>query len=44
LATTLAVGRILMRIGGRFPVAITGVLLATATIFMPARPDTRIDL
>jgi len=25
-----------MRIGGRFPVAITGVLLATATIFMPA--------
>jgi hypothetical protein len=36
LATTLAVGRILMRIGGRFPVAITGVLLATATIFMPA--------
>jgi 4-amino-4-deoxy-L-arabinose transferase-like glycosyltransferase len=36
LATTLALARILMRIGGRAPIAITGVLLAMAIICMPA--------
>lgn len=36
LATTLAVGRILIRMGGRSPIAVTGVLLAMAIIFMPA--------
>jgi 4-amino-4-deoxy-L-arabinose transferase-like glycosyltransferase len=36
LATTLGAGRILMRMGGRSPTAIAGVLLATAIIFMPA--------
>jgi hypothetical protein len=36
LATTLAVGRILVRMGGRSPIAVTGVLLAMAIIFMPA--------
>jgi 4-amino-4-deoxy-L-arabinose transferase-like glycosyltransferase len=43
LATTLAVGRILMRIGGRAPIAITGVLLATAIIFMPATSFYQFD-
>jgi hypothetical protein len=43
LATTLAVGRILMRIGGRAPIAITCVLLATAIIFMPATSFYQFD-